>query len=85
LKNCFIIVDEAEDLTEDIFKMLGERVSSGSYITFVGDIKQVSKDKYAKNNGLNRIFNLRGCPIFGAVELKDDVRSDVSHIFATIY
>ena len=85
IKDAWIIVDEAEDLTEEQFKMIGERVSAGSYIIFCGDTGQVTKDKYRKNNGLQRAFNLRGIPLFGCVELLEDVRSETSKIFATMY
>jgi len=85
IKNAWIIVDEAEDLTEEQFKMLGERVSKGSYIIFTGDINQIAKNQYKKNNGLLRVYNLRGIEEFGCVELLDDVRSKTSKIFANLY
>lgn len=86
LKKCWIIVDEAEDLTIEQFKMLGERVSEGSYIVFAGDTNQVTEKQFKENNGLKRVFGMRGkVGIFGSVELKEDVRSDVSRAFALIY
>jgi predicted ribonuclease YlaK len=85
IKDSWIIVDEAEDLTEEQFKMIGERVSTGSYIIFCGDTGQVTKEKYRKSNGLQRAFNIRGIQVFGCVELVEDVRSETSKIFATLY
>lgn len=86
IEDSWIIVDEAEDLTEEVFKMLGERVSSGSTIIFTGDIKQVSKVKFKNSSGLERAFGLKGkTDIFGSVELIEVVRSEVSKVFATLY
>lgn len=85
VKNAWIIVDEAQYLTIDQFKMVGERVSEGSQIVFIGDIKQIYNSKFKENNGLERVFNLRGLKEFGCCELKEDVRSETSKIFATKY
>lgn len=86
LKNSWIIVDEAEDLTEELFKMIGERVAEGSTIVFTGDIGQATHLKYKNNSGLKRVYKLRGkTPLYGSVELIEDVRSEVSKVFATIY
>jgi predicted ribonuclease YlaK len=90
IKNAWIIIDECEDLTEEQFKLIGERVSQGSYICFVGDYNQTSQDKYKKNNGLLRAFNSLiniedvGFIVFDNPET-DDVRSKVSKIFASKY
>lgn len=90
IKNAWIIVDEAEDLTEEQFKVIGERVSSGSYICFIGDYNQTSQDKYKNSSGFKRAFeNLKGRPLFGFMSfdnaLEDDVRSEVSKEFAYYY
>lgn len=86
IKNSWIIVDEAEDLTEELFKMLGERVAKGSFIVFTGDIGQATVGKFKTSSGLKRVYNLRGkINFFGCVELVDDVRSEVSKAFATLY
>lgn len=84
LKNSWIIVDEAQHLSHQMFKMLGERVASGSEIVFIGDPSQ----DYGYNKGetgLNRVTNLIGNKLIGVVELKEDVRSEVSKLFATQY
>jgi PhoH-like ATPase len=90
IKNAFILVDEAEDLTVEQFKMIGERVSAGSVICFVGDYEQTSQEKYVKNNGLIRaIENLSGDPLVGVVvfddKLNDNVRSETSKVFTYKY
>ncbi len=90
LKNCFIIIDECEDLTEDQFRMLGERVSHGSCICFIGDYEQTTQEKYKSNSGLKRaIEKLAGNKHCGIVVFdekeNDNVRSDVSKVFSSLY
>lgn len=90
LKNAWILVDEAEDLTEDQFKMIGERVSAGSILCFVGDYDQTTQDKYKKFSGIKRAINrlagneLVGIIVFDDIE-KDNVRSDASKVFSYLY
>lgn len=90
IKNSWIIVDEAEDLTEEQLKVIGERVSEGSYICFIGDYNQTSQEKYKSNSGFKRAFEkLKGRPLFGFMSfdnaLEDDVRSEISKEFAYYY
>lgn len=78
----YVLVDEAEDLSNSIIKLLGTRIGKESCIVFAGDYKQV-EDKYSRNNGLIRaIEELKGHPLVGVVELTDDIRSDASKLFA---
>ena len=90
IKNSWMMIDEAEDLTEDEFKMLGERASAGSFMCFVGDYDQTTQEKYKKNSGLKRaINNLAGNPLVGIMVFddkeNDNVRSEVSKVFSYIY
>jgi PhoH-like ATPase len=90
LKDCWILIDEAEDLTEEQFKMIGERVSAGSIVCFVGDFNQTTQEKYKKYNGLKRaIKNLAGNPLVGIIvfddEKNDNVRSESSKVFSYLY
>lgn len=90
LKNCWIIVDEAEDLTANQFKMLGERCSSGSVINFIGDTGQITQEKYKRDNGLNRaIDSLKGNPLVSMLSFndpdKDNFRSKASKVFTNYY
>ncbi len=90
IKNAYILIDEAEDLTVEQFKMLGERVSEGSVINFVGDYEQTSQEKYKKDNGLIKAIeklsdnSLVGTVVFDDKE-KDNVRSDASKVFSYLY
>lgn len=84
LKNSWIIVDEAQHLNPQMFKMLGERVATGSEIIFIGDPSQ--DYGYTRGeSGLEKAKKLIGNHLFGMVELKEDVRSEVSKLFATRY
>jgi predicted ribonuclease YlaK len=90
IKNSWIIVDESEDLTEDQFKMIGERLSAGSEINFVGDYEQTTQEAYKKSSGIKRaIEKLAGHPKVGIIVFddkeNDNVRSEASKIFSYLY
>ena len=90
LKDSFILVDECEDLTEEEFKMLGERPSGESQICFIGDYEQTTQEKYKKSSGLIRaIDKLAGNPKVGIIvfddKYNDNVRGEVSKIFTYLY
>ena len=86
LKNKFIIVDEAQQLTRDQIKMVGSRVSTGSVIVFCGDIEQTFENKYkGEKNGLSwAIEGLKNEPEVGVVQLKQSVRGRVAELFAKL-
>jgi len=84
LKDCWIIVDEAQNMTSEEIKVVGTRVSKGSQICFLGDLEQIAQKKLEKNNGLARLLSLKS-PLVGCVELKEDVRSEISRLFALHY
>jgi predicted ribonuclease YlaK len=90
IKNTFIIIDEAEDLTTDQFRMLGERVSKDSAICFVGDEQQSTLEKFSRDNGLRHAIevlggnNLVGMIVFDD-KLLDNMRSEASKIFSYYY
>ena len=80
-----IMVDEAEDLNEKLIKLIGTRVGTNSRIFWSGDYKQSSIDA-SSDNALVRMCNeFRGNPLFACVYLDDDVRSDTSKLFTTLY
>lgn len=90
IANSFMIIDECEDLEENQFRMIGERTAMNSVISFVGDIEQVTQEKYRKNSGLKRaIDKLKGNPLVGIVvfddAVTDNVRSKASKVFSSIY
>lgn len=90
IKNSWIIIDECEDLSEEQFKMIGERVSYESIICFVGDYEQTTQDKYKNSSGIKRALEkLAGHPLVGIIVFddkeNDNVRSETSKVFTSIY
>lgn len=83
--NAVMIVDEAEDLTEDQIKLAGTRIGESGRIVFSGDYKQDEFKRY-ENNPLVKMCNeLRGNPLFGCIYLGEDVRSTTSKMFANLF
>lgn len=74
-----IVVNEAQNLTEDHVKLLIGRVGEGSRIFFDGDLKQADSAVFRNRNGLKLLLNLRKSPIyskiFATVQMKLTERS----------
>lgn len=74
-----IIVNEAQNLTEDHLKLLIARCGEGTRIFFDGDIKQADSQLFRNKNGLKLLLNLRKSPIyaerFSTVKLNTTERS----------
>lgn len=62
--NSIIIVNEAQNLTEDHLKLLIARCGEGTRIFFDGDIKQTDNQLFKDKNGLKLLLNLRKSPIY---------------------
>lgn len=78
LKNCLILVDEAENLLTTNIQLLLGRVAEGSQIIFCADVKQCDY-KDAKMSGIPRLIErLAGNPLFGMVRLTKTERSAVA-------
>lgn len=78
LKNCLILVDEAENLLTTNIQLLLGRVAEGSQIIFCADIKQCDY-KDAKMSGIPKLIGgLAGNPLFGMVKLLKSERSQVA-------
>jgi PhoH-like ATPase len=83
-EDTFMLVDEAEDLTLKILKLVGSRVGQNSCIVFAGDYKQ-AEAKFISDNGLLQFIDkTKGNPLVGIVVLPEDVRSNASKVFAEI-
>ena len=78
LKNCLILVDEAENLLTTNIQLLLGRVAEGSQIIFCADVKQCDyKDQ--KMSGIPKLIEgLAGNPLFGMVKLIKSERSQVA-------
>lgn len=82
--NTLMIVDECEDLNLKLIKTLGTRIGEGSSIIFTGDYHQAER-RYRNDNGISKLIEqCKGNPLVGIVILEEDVRSDVSKIFANL-
>lgn len=80
--NSIVIVNEAQNLTEDHIKLLIARCGDGTRIFFDGDIKQVDSQLFKNKNGLKLLLKLSESKIFSkifsAVILKKVERSQVA-------
>lgn len=83
--NSILIIEEAEDLTKKQIRLVGTRVGKDSRIFFNGDIKQSSID-HGDEPGLVKMCNiLKGSHLFACIWLTEDVRSETSKLFATLF
>lgn len=77
--NSIILVNEAQNLTEEHIKLLIGRCGEGTRIFFDGDIKQTDSHTFKNKNGLSLLLKLANSPIygriFGTVTLKTIERS----------
>lgn len=78
-QNSIVIINEAQNLTEDHIKLLIARCGEGTRIFFDGDIKQADSQLFRNKNGLKLLLSLRKSPIysklFATVKLKMTERS----------
>lgn len=80
-----ILVEEAEDLTESQIRLIGSRVGTNGKIYFSGDYEQSIINK-TRDNALVKMCNeFKGNPMFGCIYLGEDVRSETSKLFTTLY
>lgn len=78
-QDSIIIVNEAQNLTEEHLKLLIARCGNGTRIFFDGDIKQADSQLFRNKNGLKLLLSLRKSPIhskfFATVKLISIERS----------
>lgn len=78
-QDSIIIVNEAQNLTEDHIKLLIARCGKGTRIFFDGDYKQTDSQIFRNKNGLKLLLNLRKSEyfskIFATVKLSKTERS----------
>ena len=80
----FMIFDEAEDATLSTLIKIGTRVEKDSAICLTGDWKQAN-GVYKSDNGMVRMIEqTKDNPLVGTIVLDDDVRSDISKVFANL-
>ena len=66
-QDTIIIVNEAQNLTEDHVKLLIARCGEGSRIFFDGDLKQADSAIFRNKNGLKLLLNLRKSPVYSKI------------------
>ena len=78
-ENSIILVNEAQNLTNEHIKLLIARCGEGSRIFFDGDIKQADQRIFKEKNGLELLLKLANsekyADIFGTVRLESIERS----------
>lgn len=78
LKNCIILVDEAENLLASNIQLLLGRVAENSEIIFCADIKQCDYREISMSGIPKMIERLAGHPLFGMVKLLKTERSAIA-------
>lgn len=77
--NSIILINEAQNITEEHMKLLLGRCGEGSKIIFDGDIKQADSQLFRNRSGLKLLNQLSKSPeyskIFGKIQLKQGERS----------
>lgn len=79
LGNCIVIVNEAQNLTDDHIKLLIARCAEGTRIFFDGDVKQTDAKVFRDKNGLKLLTKLKDSKkysdLFSMVRLESIERS----------
>lgn len=84
LNDCFIVVDECQNFTQEQIKTVLTRVGANSKIVLVGDTKQADLEVFRRNNGLqDAVYRLQGLKDVAVLQFTADeiVRNSViAHI-----
>lgn len=82
LKNCFVLVDESQNLTPSHVKMLLSRMAENSKLVFCGDYSQCdSKIFRNEGNGIMRMNErLQDNKLYGQIRLNKIERSEVCQL-----
>ena len=84
--NSIILVDEGENLTNNMVKLIVGRVGEGSELWLLGDEAQADLDIFKKNSGFASLINsLKGHKMFGTIELEKPERSAVAQMCDLIH
>ena len=86
LKNAYMIIDEAQNLTKHEIKSIITRAADGTKVILLGDPHQIDNPYLdEKSNGLVYVLErMKNEPIFGATELHKSERSELSDIAADL-
>ena len=85
LANCFVVVDEGQNITDRQMQLLLGRICTGSKMVICGDLSQVDlKDK--KQSGFNFICtNFKEVPGFTVVTLLANHRDPIVEDILKVY
>ena len=79
LENCIVIVNEAQNLTDDHIKLLIARCAEGTRIFFDGDVKQTDAKVFREKSGLKLLTKLKDSKdfsdLFSMIRLESIERS----------
>lgn len=80
IRNSFMIVDEAQNLTEQDVKTITTRMCDNSKLVLLGDLDQIDNYYVSKtSNGLSQtIEKFKDCEIAGHVQMRKGVRSELA-------
>lgn len=81
----WMIVDEAEDLTEKQIRLIGTRVGNNSKIILDGDYRQSALNLNGSSPLIKMCNAFKGNPLFACITLEEDVRSETSKLFANLF
>jgi len=86
LKNAFMIIDEAQNLTKHEIKSIVTRAAEGTKVVLLGDPYQIDNPYLdTRSNGLTYVVEkMKGQPIFGYTSLHKSERSELSDIAADL-
>lgn len=78
-KHSIVYCSECENLTKEHMQLILGRIGEGSALWLDGDRKQVDKQVFDKNSGLDRLIDvLKGNRLFGYVQLMKTERSETA-------
>jgi len=86
LKNAFMVIDEAQNLTKHEIKSIITRAAEGTKVVLLGDPYQIDNPYLnEKSNGLVHVVErMMGQPMFGCMTLHKSERSSLSDISADL-
>jgi PhoH-like ATPase len=85
--DAIILVDEAQNMTPHELLTLGTRISQGSKIILLGDLKQIDEGFKAHNSGIYKFINhekTKASKIAASLELIKNERGEASTLFAEV-
>lgn len=83
IENAIVLVNEAQNLTEEHVKLLIGRIGEGTKIIFDGDVQQADKAIFKNSNGIKLLYKLKDSPysdMFSIVKLENVERSKTAMI-----